>query len=188
MGMGDIITQPLVQELKGKGVRVQVYTAGYTCTGRLYCAPLRRLLDVLNDANEEFLSLCEAEVRSLDGKETAVPSVYVNKASTLFVKEIGEGESRGLGSRAGHKPYPFVGKVGKEVRINMPFYTLSGQVHCAGSQRLKDVLNSTTRFLALTNVNIGRLSGTGEAGVSFLAVNKGQILSLEDQQGNGDAG
>jgi hypothetical protein len=176
--MENTIVQP--PELKGKWVRVQVYTAGYTYTGRLYCAHLRRLLDVLNDATEEFLPLGEAKVRSLDGKETAVPSAYINKASALFVKEIGEGESRGLGSQAGQKPYPFVGKVGKGVRVNMPFYTLSGQAYCARSQQLKDVLNSETRFLPLTDVNLHSLTGASEAGVSFLAVNKGQIISLEE--------
>ncbi len=40
--------------------------------------------------------------------------------------------------------------------------------------------NSELRFFALTNVDICPLAGKSESGVSFLAVNKGQILSLAE--------
>jgi len=63
----------------------------------------------------------------------------------------------------------------------MPLYTLTGQMHCSERRRVVDVLlNSELRFLALTNVEICPVAGKSESGISFLAVNKGQILSLAE--------
>jgi hypothetical protein len=42
------------------------------------------------------------------------------------------------------------------------------------------VLNSKLRFLPLTNVEISPSLGSSEPGVSFVAVNKGQIILLEE--------
>jgi len=62
----------------------------------------------------------------------------------------------------------------------MPLYTLTGQIQCAERKRVVDVLNSELRFFALTNVEICPLAGSRESGISFQAVNKGQILSLAE--------
>jgi len=42
------------------------------------------------------------------------------------------------------------------------------------------MLNSEMRFLPLTNVAIYPAEGETESGVSFVAVNKEQIISLEE--------
>ncbi|GAI86242.1 unnamed protein product [marine sediment metagenome] len=42
------------------------------------------------------------------------------------------------------------------------------------------MLNSQLRFIALTNVEICPVADKSESGVSFVAVNKGQILSLAE--------
>lgn len=55
-----------------------------------------------------------------------------------------------------------------------------GQMHCAKIEHAWDVLNSKLRFLSLTNVEIYPSAGGSESGVSFIAVNKGQIQSLEE--------
>jgi len=130
--------------------------------------------------NEEFLPVSEVEVRSLDGGEATLQSAYINRANILFVREIEAGKTRGLGGQAGHKPYPFVPKWSTAVKVYMPFYTLTGQVHYPKGRCVVDMLNSGPRFLALTNVEICPLEGSSESGVSFIAVNKGQILSLEE--------
>ena len=180
------MAQASEKTIKKKWVKVQIYTPSHICTGHLHCPHERRLLDVLNSllagelrVNEEFLSVSEVEMSSLDGSEMAVQSAYINKANILFVRGIEDGETRGLGSQVGHKPYPFVPKSSKVVKVYMSFYTLTGQMHCTKGERVWDVLNSGLRFLPLTNVKICPSAGGSER-VSFVAVNKGQILSLEE--------
>ena len=170
-----------------KRLKVQIQLSTVICTGYIYCPSQRRLLDVLNGVlagelrvNEEFLPVSEAEMRSPDGTEATVQSVHINKASILFVREIEDGQSRGLGRRVGHKPHPFVEKLAVGVKLYIPSYTLTGRMHCAKGQGVSDVLNSEMRFLPMTNVEICPSAGGSKSGVSFIAVNKGQIISLEE--------
>ncbi len=165
-------------------VKVQIYTPSHIWTGYA-CCHQGCLLDFLNGVlrpNKEFLLISGVEMKSLlDGSEVRLQSAYSNKANILFVREIENGKTRGLGGRAGYKPYPFVGKSVKVVRPYLPSYTLTSQMHCAKGEGVWDVLNSELRFLPLTNVEI--CSSGRESGVNFVAVNKGQILSLEEVDG-----
>ena len=72
----------------------------------------------------------------------------------------------------------------EQAKKELPCYTLTGQMHCAKGQRLLDLLNMGERFLALTNVEILAAEGTSELGISFLAVNKEQIIYLEGDRLN----
>lgn len=172
------------EPVREKWVKVQIYTPAHICTGYVYCPHQRRLLDVLNgmpmrkpSGNDEFLRVSEGEMRSPD---RTVKSVHISKANTLFVKEIGDGQTQGLGGQGGHKPYPFVDKSVMAVRLHMSSYTLTGRMHYAQGEHVCDVLNSELRFLALTNVEICPSAGSTESGVSFIAVNKGQVVFLEE--------
>ena len=181
------IGQALEKTVQEKWVKVQIYTPTHIWTAYA-CCHQRRLLDFLNGVsvgglrtNKEFLPVSEVEMKSLlDGSEVKVQSAYSNKANILFVREIESGQTRGLGGQVGHKPYPFVGKSSTVVRLYLPSYTLTGQMHCAKGERVWDVLNSELRFLPLANVEIYSSAGSSESGVSFIAVNKGQILCLEE--------
>ena len=175
------MTQASERTDQEQGAKVQIYTPAHICTGYVSCPRQRRLLDVLNGIpfhSDEFLTVSFAQIHSPDGKVTAVKSAHINKANILFLKEIGD-EHSGLGGGAGHKVYPYVPKpITKGVKLCMPLYVLTGQMLCAERKRVVDALNSDLRFLALTNVEICPLAGSSESGISFLAVNKGQILSL----------
>lgn len=181
------IGQASVQTVEKKWVKVQIYTPTHICTGY---ANYRqgRLLDFLNGVsvggsriNKEFLPVSEVEMKSLlDGSDMTVQSAYLNKANILFVRAIEGGQTMGLGDQVGHKLYPFVGKSSTAVRLYLPSFTLTGQMHCAKGKRVWDVLNSELRFLPLTNVEIYPSAGSSESGVSFIAVNKSQVLSLEE--------
>jgi len=177
------MAQPLEKTVGEKGAKVQIYTPTHICTGYVNCPRQRRLLDVLNGIpfnSDEFLAVSFAQIRSPDGKRAAAKSAHINKANILFLKEIGDGH-RGLGGQVGPQPYPYVAKpITKAVKLYMPLYTLSGQMHCRERRRVVDMLNSELRFLALTNVEICPLVGSRESGISFVAVNKGQILSLAE--------
>ena len=182
----ETIAQASEKTDKGKWVKVQIYTPTHICTGHVYC-PGRRLLDVLNGilmgpprVSDEFLPVSEAEIRSPDGKEATVQSAHVNKANILFIREVEDGQTQGLGGQVGHKPYPYVPKPSVAVKLCMPLYTLTGQMHCTERRRVADMLNSELRFIALTNVEICPVADKSEAGVSFIAVNKEQIILLTE--------
>lgn len=182
------------EEIKGRALaravkRVEVKTymvdpVCTVCTGYIDVPPRRRLLDVLNGVplgelrvDEEFLPISDARISSLGGgSEVKVQNAYLNKAKILFVKEVGGKETRGLGGEVAPGQYPFVDKLSEPVKLLMPLFTLTGQMHYAENQRLRDALNWTPRFLPLTDVNIYPAGGEDESGVSFIAVNKEQII------------
>jgi len=167
-------------------LKVRLYTSAHILDGYIRMLPEKRLLDILNGVlrgtlrtDEEFLQVSEAELCSSDGTKVTLQSAYISKANILFAREIEDGQTQGLGGEVRHKLYPFVSKSAAAVRLCMPLYTLTGQMHCAKGQRLSDVLNTGEKFLALTNVQIASSGGNSES-VSFLAVNKEQIISLEE--------
>jgi hypothetical protein len=175
---------------KGRWVEVRItaptYGLAYMCTGFVYCLQGRRLLDQLNEVfpsalpeKKDFLSVRDVKMYSLRGAEEAVEFACLNRANILFVQEF-DGQTRGLGAEPGYKHYPYVPKSPIAVKLLLPFYILSGHVHCAKGERVSDVLNSELRFLPLTNVEISSSVGRSEPGVSFVAVNKGQIILLEE--------
>jgi len=170
---------------KGRWAKVQIYAPTYalprTCLGYVYCFQERRLLDQLNDVfpgtlpgNAPFLSIREPKIYSLNGGEEILRFACLNKASILFVREFEDGEPRPR-----PKGYPYVIKSAVAVRLYLPFYTLTGQMHCARGERASDVLNQPLMFLPLTNVAISPSVGRGES-VGFIALNKGQLILLEE--------
>ena len=170
-----------------KRVEVKIYTVAPVCTGYIDVPLRRRLLDVLNGVplgelhvDEEFLLVSEARISSLDGSEVTVQNAYLNKAKILFVKEVGGEETKGLGGEVVPRQYPFVDKLSTPIKLLMPFFTLTGRMYYAKNQRLRDVLNWTPRFLPLTNVDICPAEGESESGVSFGAVNKDQIIFIQE--------
>ena len=173
-------------------LKVRLYTSARIVDGYIDVLPKQRLLDILNGVlrgtlrtDEQFLQVSEAELCSLNGTKVTLQSAYINKANVLFAREIEDCQIKQLnsmvwpGGKVPHKLYPFVSKSAATVRLYMPLYTLTGQMHCAKGQRLYDVLNTGERFLALTNVQIVPSGGSSES-VSFLAINKEQIISLEE--------
>ena len=171
---------------KGRWVGVQITAPPHICTGYVYCLEGRRLCDQLNDVfpgtvppKKDFLSVSDIKMYSVTGVGEEVPFACFNKANMLFVREVEEGQTRGLGAEPGYKHYPYVAKSPKAVKLYMPSYILTGHMHCAQGERVSDVLNSELRFLPLTNVEISSSVGS-ESGISFVAVNRGQIVLLEE--------
>lgn len=182
-------TQALAPKVKQVEVKAYMVDPVCTvCTGYIDVPPHRRLLDVLNGiplgelrVDEEFLPVSEARISSLDGgSEVTVQNAYLNRAKILFVKEVGGEETRGLGDEVAPEQYPFVDKLSAPIRLLTPLFTLTGRMYCAKNQRLRDVLNWTPRFLPLTDVNICPAGGESESGVSFVAVNKEQIIFAQE--------
>ena len=185
---------------KGSWLKVQIHAPTYTlthvCVGYIYCLEGRRLLDQLNDVfpstlpeEKAFLSIKEVEMYSLKGAPEKAGAegktaqfACLNKANILFIRGFEDGQTRGIGGKTGYKGYPYVLKSSIPVKLHLPFYVLTGHMHCAKEERVSDVLNLPLRFLPLTNVEICPSAGSSESGVSFVAVNKRQIILLEDLQ------
>lgn len=106
----------------------------------------------------------------------------LNKSNILMVRESQDGQTRGLGGKLGPKSYPYVSKSPIAVKLYLPFYILTGNMHRAKGERVSDILDLVPRFLALTNVQICPSVGVCEPGISFVAVNKQQIIVLEELQ------
>ena len=168
-------------------LKVRVYTPANILNGYIQVLPRQRRVDILNGVlvgtmhtDEAFLPFTGVAIRTLDGRETVVQSAYINKANILFAQESEEGQSRELGNEVGHKLYPYVSKLPMAVKLYMPRYTLTGQMHCAERQRLADVLESANRFVPLIDVVISPVAGGSESGLDFVAVNKEQIIMLQE--------
>ena len=165
---------------------VWIYMPTRIFVGYVYHLHRQRLLDVLNGVsvgglhtNGELLPVSEVVLDYPGGKEVAMGFALVNKANILFVRKAEHDLTRQSSKANGHKLYPVVDKIPVAVKLHMPCYPLIGQMHCAKGQWPSDLLNMRERFLALTNVEILPATGTSESGISFLAVNKEQIIYVE---------
>jgi len=177
--------------LKGGWVQVNIYAPTYAiphkCTGYIYCLPGRRLLDQLNEVfpgtvseAKEFLSIREGKMYSLREEGDSVEFACLNKVNILFVREFEEDQTRGAGSKLGDKRYPYLNKSPIEVKLYLPFYVMTGNIHCSEGQRVSDVLNLPSKFFPITNVMIHPAVGDSLR-VGFLAVNKSQVILLEER-------
>ena len=197
---GDRSIDQASEIFKGSWLKVQIHAPTYTlthvCDGYIYCLEGRRLLDQLNDVfpstlpeEKAFLSIKEVEMYSLKGAPEKAGAegktaqfACLNKANILFIRGFEDGQTRGIGGKTGYKGYPYVLKASIPVKLHLPFYVLTGHMHCAKEERVSDVLNLALRFLPLTNVEICPSVGGCESGISFVAVNKHQIILVEDLQ------
>ncbi len=127
-----------------------------------------------------FLSVTEVQMYSVRGQTETVSFACLNKANILFVRESQDGQTRGLGGKFGPKRYPYVPKSPVAVKLYLPFYTLNGNMQCVKGERVSDVLNLALKFLPLTNAEIYPSEGGSESGVGFVAVNREQIIFLEE--------
>lgn len=161
-----------------------VYTPNYILSGYIYCLPNQRLLDLLNSVlpgglpvDTVFLPVTEATSHTLNDAETTTQSALINKANILFISEIEQQAE--TSAEASYKLPPAREKLPIIVKLHIPPYILSGQMHCAKGHRLSDLLNTKDMFLPMTNVDIGSSSGIRQS-AAFVAVNKAQIIYAEE--------
>ena len=151
------------------------------------CQPReQRLLDILNgvfverpENSDMFLKLSGVTIFYLDGTKERQPTAYINKA-TIQLAALDDDLARGIGGKVGPKSYPFVQKSSVPVNLRLQTYALIGSLHCASGLRVSHVLEEKLMFLPLTNAKI-RVLGNGIWRPSpFVAVNREQILSLQE--------
>ncbi|GAI32757.1 unnamed protein product [marine sediment metagenome] len=170
-------------------LRVELYMQTQILSGFIYQPYEGRLLDLLNgvwvrqpESRGRFIELSEVTIHYVDGKTERLPSAYINKA-TIQLAATSDGDlARGLGVKVGPKPYPFMQKLSAPVRLRMPAYALVGNMHCTSRQRAWHVLEEKLMFLPLTDVKIRALANGIWSNVPFVAVNREQILSLQEEE------
>ena len=150
--------------------------------------PEGRLLDELNgrsqigpENRDRFLMLTDVDIWHVDGTEEKTAVVHINKENAEMAGTTNIDSGRGIGAKVGSKPYPFTDKVPVKVRIEMPGYTVIGNMYRISHQQIEHVLKERTAFLPLTDIEVVSTKYNKLWALSFLAVNKEKILSLHEQ-------
>ena len=187
MQAGTLPTQAtgiLEGDARLRQVEVAVFTDTCTLTGHTYCMKFQRLLDVLNQdftpnllpIGKDFMPLTEVEVSFPSGKRESMASIYVSKASILFVGEKSEHQPKIPETEDGPKAYPVRAKKFIGVEIHMPLHKLTGQTYVEVWQKLLDAVDRADKFIPLTNVKIYPKLENTVLTFDFAAVNRDKII------------
>jgi hypothetical protein len=170
-----------------KRVNAVVVILGCTLAAKTYRMQQQRLLDVLNHSfvanynriGKEFMPLTEVEAFFSTGEKERLSSTHVNKSSILFVAE----RSGGQPDRSGIPEAEFNllrAKKALSARVDIPPHILVGNMYAELGQGLVHVIEGEEAFLAMTNVFIFPPLPTGESEFGFVAINKHQIVRVEE--------
>jgi hypothetical protein len=160
---------------KRKWMQILIYLTGDgICIGYIDC-PYRRLLDILNnvsssaisDSNEDYLRLKEARMDWLNRRETA-EIASISKGDILFVKPTG------------YDSVSLVPKQSKRIRLHLPSYILTGQIHYHRGRPWRTALDSIFNFFPITNVEIASKESNIKCEAPYVAVNKKHVSSVEE--------
>jgi hypothetical protein len=128
------------------------------------------------------LELTYVTIQHIDGSKEKLKTAYINKATIQLAVTLGDADSgRGIGAHDGPKLYPFVEKTPLPVRIETNDYVIIGNMYHIRYQKVWVVLEDTALFLPITHAQIVTLSNGTMEMISFVAVNKEHILSLQEE-------
>ena len=170
-----------------KRVNAVVVIPGCALAATTYRMQQQRLLDVLNRSivanchriGKEFIPLTEVEAFFSNGEKEYLASTHVNKSSILFVAE----RSGGQPDRSGIPEAEFNllrAKKALSARVDIPPHILVGNMYAELGQGLVHVIDAEEAFLPMTDVVIIPPLPTGESKFGFVAINKHQIVRVED--------
>jgi len=177
------VTDILEGDAKLKQVKVVVFTETCILTGHTYCMKHQRLLDVLNQdfmpnslpIGKDFMPLTEVEVSFPSRKRKIMASIYVRKASILFVGEKNEHQPEMPETEDRAKNYLGKTKSTIEAEIHMPLYTLTGKMHAPAWQKMLDAVERADKFIPVTNVQVHSALDNTALAFDFVAVNRDKI-------------
>jgi len=171
-------------------VNAVVIIPGCTLAATTYRAHRQRLLDVLNHSflansrriGKEFVPLTEVEAFFSSGETEYLASTHINKSSILFVAERSGGQPDRSGISEAEVNL-LREKEAVSARVDIPPYTLYGKMYAELQQGLVHVIDGEEMFLPMTDVLITPPLHTGEWKFSFVAINKHQIVRVEESLG-----
>jgi len=164
-----------------------VVILGCTLAATTHRMHRQRLLDVLNHnllANsrrigKEFVPLTEVEAFFSTGEKEHLASTHINKSSILFVAERSGGQPDRGGVPQAEANLLRVKKA-LPARVDIPPYVLVGKMYAESEQGLVHVIDGEEMFLPMTDVFISPALPTGEWKFGFVAINKHQIIRVEE--------
>jgi len=166
---------------------VKLYTHCQAITGFVFHPQEDRLLDILCSISVKrvenrgkFLELREVRIQNSDGKEESLEDAFINKDSVHLAATFDADSARGIGAKVGTKPYPYTHKLTSRVIIRTSAYVISGDIYRANYQHVWQVLEDMPVFLPLTDVTILSQASKARWEAPFVAVNKEQVVSLEE--------
>lgn len=158
-------------------------------SGFIHCPQDERLVDLLSGVSVRspedrgrFLELSDVTIYHADGKEEKLPTANINKSTIHLVSTLDADSGRGIGGKAGPKPYPFMDKLSVRVTLQTLAYTVTGDMYRASYQKIWHVLEQSLLFLPLTDVEICTLANGTCVHVPFAALNKEQIILLQEEE------
>jgi hypothetical protein len=170
-----------------KRVNAVVIIAGCTLAATTYRAQQQRLLDVLNRSfvanshriGKEFVPLTEVEAFFSSGEKEHLASTHINKSSILFVAERsgGQPDRSSVPEAEANLLRP---KTAVSARVDIPPYILFGKMYAELQLGLVHVIDGEEMFLPMTDVLITPPLPTGEWKFNFVAINKHQIVRVEE--------
>lgn len=170
-----------------KRVNAVVVILGCTLAATTYRMQQQRLLDVLNRSfvanlhriGREFVPLTEVDALFSTGEKEYLASTHINKSSILFVAERSGGRPD-WGSIPEAEANILRVKKALPARIDIPPYILVGKMYAELQQGLVHVIDGEEMFLPMTDVFISPALPTGESQFGFVAINKHQIVRIEE--------
>ena len=164
-----------------------LYTETDTLTGITSVPRGARVSDILNDrfsndysSSGAFLHLNTVTMFNEEGIRERYSSLYIAKSTLHMIETPDSDMSRGIGNKAGRKRRLYIQKSPVNVRVQLPKYTLRGNIHCTDGETFTDVLNAELMFLPLTDVKIQSKGTDRWRAASFLAINRKEIFSVHD--------
>ena len=170
-------------------IPVSVYVDTEVLTGHVFLLPGKRLSDLLNSAvvtqsekKDAFLELSDVTIFRGDDTKERTETLRVNKSNIHLLTTPENDLSKGIGAKSVPRPYPFVQKSPVKVNIRLPICQLIGTVHCGAGQRVKQLIEGNLMFLPITNARIRLTNRSLWLNILFAAVNREQILFLQNQE------
>ncbi len=154
-------------------VALTMYTDAYVVRG-LLTTRQRRLSDILNHAEEDFLVLTDATFERFGGRGAVrrAPFAQVNLAAVLFA--VADTDVTTV-------PELRTPKVSETALISIPPFEVVGRVHLLPERNLREALQELTgRFIPITDATYGsEIVGEPSRSAPMVAVNhaRAQILS-----------
>jgi hypothetical protein len=170
-------------------IQVTVYIEAQTITGNVSLPCGQRMSYLLNsiilgqhENNATFLELTDVTISHEDGTKERAQTSFINKAAIQLLTTLEKDLARGIGAKDGLKHYPYVHKSPIRASMRTLSYELTGDMHCAGGQRIQQLLEEELTFLPLTDARIRVAKGGDSWGATFVAVNRRQIFSLQYEE------
>ncbi|MBM2832380.1 MAG: hypothetical protein HW414_1432 [Dehalococcoidia bacterium] len=164
--------KPLPQSPEGVGnglsqidspLPLEFYTQSRVFNGQVSCPSGSRFSDLLNGASMgprsisgDFMGFVDSSEARYTDSSGGWKVVHIRKSAIQFVA-LSDADAGKCNAGSGSQTAPpFVTKSTVRVSLELPTYTVAGNIHCGPGETVQDVLNDSRSFLALTDVTITR--------------------------------